>query len=97
MVLSTVAPLGHPGPPWALRSLGKKATSWMLNAEEVGSRSKHQSMALSLLETLGVSLAEARLVGGCRMGKHAESIWEWLGFSCQIRLFEGKEVRCSCR
>ena len=81
----------------------------MLSAEEVGSQTKHQSMALSLLETLGVSLAEAQLhcsseVNGekgqlktdqLRMGKHVEAIHtvsKWSGFSCQVRLLEGKQV-----
>lgn len=38
------------------RSLGKKATGWMLSADEVERQTKHQSMALSLLESLGVSV-----------------------------------------
>eukprot|EP00434_Breviolum_minutum_P021284 symbB.v1.2.018778.t2/scaffold1511.1/size114522/5 len=37
-------------------SLGKKATGWMLSADEVERQTKHQSMALSLLESLGVSV-----------------------------------------
>mmetsp|Transcript_95857 Transcript_95857/g.117488 ORF Transcript_95857/g.117488 Transcript_95857/m.117488 type:complete len:194 (+) Transcript_95857:89-670(+) len=41
-------------------SLGKKATSWILSAEDREQQTKHQSMALSLLETLGVSVAEQK-------------------------------------
>ena len=38
------------------RSLGKKATGWVLSADEVERQTKHQTMALSLLESLGVSV-----------------------------------------
>mmetsp|Transcript_125655 Transcript_125655/g.298295 ORF Transcript_125655/g.298295 Transcript_125655/m.298295 type:complete len:202 (-) Transcript_125655:40-645(-) len=39
-------------------ALGQKATSWALNAEKPHAQTQHQSLALSVLSLLGVSLHE---------------------------------------